>query len=171
MKRKFALSFAIFFSSVLIGCESSDETETGQIRIVESEKVWPENFYEVAFRREEAPHYSYAVRKVSNQIGFEKTWESYKLMTKRPQIDFNTKEILFLDVEESGSCPLELNSQDVKQTDQKITINLRSPSGNCTDDATQRTFVIEIPKKNSKKIKEVIILEGGTETTISIKEP
>ncbi|MEH7441932.1 hypothetical protein V7201_06290 [Bacillus sp. JJ1122] len=170
MKWMFALFIAIFFSLMLIGCESNDETEARDIRIVDSEKVWPENFYEVAFRREEAPHYSYAVNKVSNQNDFEKTWKSFQLMTKRPQIDFNTKEILFLGVEESGSCPLELNSQDVKLTEQKITINLRSPDGNCTDDATQRTFVIEIPKRKSEEYSKVIVVEGGTESSISIKE-
>ncbi|MEH7886694.1 hypothetical protein V7654_20525 [Bacillus sp. JJ1609] len=170
MKRKFALSFAIFFSLVLIGCESSDETETSQIRIVESEKVWPVNFNEIAFKREESPYYSYAVRTTSNESDFEKTWEFYQLTRKSPQINFTTKEILFLSVEESGSCPLVLNSQDLKLTEQKITINLRAPNGNCTADATPRTFVIEIQKENSKERTEVLILEGNTKTTVPFNE-
>jgi len=170
MKRKFAFSFAIFFSLVLFGYDNSDETETRQLRIVESEKVWPANFDEIAFRREEAPHYSYAVRKVRNQSEFEKAWEFYQLTRKSPHIDFNTNEILFLSVEESGSCPLVLNSQDVKLTEQKITINLRAPNGNCTADTTPRTFVIEIQKENSKERTEVLILEGNTKTTVPFNE-
>jgi hypothetical protein len=170
MKWKFALSFALFLTLVLVGCESGERTKSNQIKIVESEKVWPLNFNEIAFKREEAPYYSYAVRTTSNERDFEKTWEFYQLTRKSPHINFNTKEILFLSVEESGSCPLVLNSQDVKRTEQKITINLRAPNGNCTADATPRTFVIEIPKENSKKIKEVIILEGGTETTVPFNE-
>lgn len=132
--------------------------------------MWPVNFNEIAFKREQSPHYSYAARMTNNESDFEKTWESYQLTSKRPPIDFNTKEILFLSVEESGSCPLVLNSQDVKLTEQKIMINLRAPNGNCTADATPRTFVIELPKEKSKEYSEVIVIESGTETTITFNE-
>jgi hypothetical protein len=168
MKRLFALSLALLLTLGLIGCESSDLTESSQVRIVATEKVWPANFDEIAFKREESPHYSYAVRTASNQSDFEKTWESYQLTRKRPKIDFNKNEILFLGVEESGSCPIELNTKDVKLSEQKITINLFGPDGPCTADATPRTFVIEIPKL--KDFKELTLLETGTETTIPLKE-
>jgi len=170
MKRLFGLSFALLLTILLIGCESSGSNKSSQIRIVASEKVWPINFYEIAFKREESPHYSYAVRTVSNQSAFEKTWESYQLTGKRPQIDFNTKKILFLGVEESGSCPLELNPKHMELTGQQVTIKLNGPDGPCTSDATPRSFVIEISKENLKEITEVILLEGQTKTTIPLKE-
>ena len=168
MKRLFALSFALLLTLVLFGCESLELTKNSQIRIVASEKVWPANFDEVAFKRDESPHYSYAVRMTTNQNDFEKTWESYQLTRERPQIDFNSKAILFLGVEESGSCPIELSTEDVKLSGQKITIKLSGPDGPCTADATPRTFVIEIP--TSKELKELTILETGTETTIALKD-
>jgi hypothetical protein len=168
MKRLFALSLALLLTLCLIGCESSDLTESSQVRIVATEKVWPANFDEIAFKREESPHYSYAVRTASNRSNFEKTWKTYQLTRKRPKIDFNKNEILFLGVEESGSCPIELNTKDVKLSEQKITINLIGPDGPCTADATPRTFVIEIPKL--KDFKELTLLETGTETTIPLKE-
>lgn len=168
MKRLFALSFALLLTLGLIGCERNDLTESSQIRIAASEKVWPANFDEIALKREDSPYYSYAVRTTTNQSDFEKTWKSYQLTGTRPEIDFNSSEILFLGVEESGSCPIELNTKDVKLSEQKITIKLSGPDGPCTADATPRTFVIEIPK--SKELKELTILETGTETTIPLKE-
>jgi hypothetical protein len=168
MQRVFALSFALLLALILIGCESSDSNKSSQIRIVASEKVWPANFNEIAFKREESPHYSYAVRTTTNQSDFEITWDSFQLTRKKPQIDFDKNEILFLGVEESGSCPIELNTKDVKLSEQKITIKISGPDGPCTADATPRTFVIEIPK--SKELKELTILESGTETTIPLKD-
>ena len=168
MKRLFALSFALLFTLVLFGCESSDSIKSGPIRILASEKVWPSNFDEIAFKREESPHYSYAVKTANNQSDFEKTWESFQLTRKKPQINFNTNEVLFLGVEESGSCPIELSTKDCKLSEQKITLKLSGPDGPCTADATPRTLVIEIPK--SKDLKELTLLETGTETTIPIKE-
>lgn len=162
MNKQFVLPFALLIV-LLTGCED------GQSRILATEKVLPVNYDKIGFQRENTPLYTYVLEKVSEQNDFEKTWEMFQLATKRPEINFEENEILFLGVEESGSCPYKLTNKEISYQKQKLTIKLTGPDGPCTADATPRTFVIEMPKEKSKKLKEVKILQTGNETTVPLK--
>ena len=73
--------------------------------LVVSEKTLPADFYEAAFERDTAPYFQYLIKKVVNQSEFEATWTMFGFESKTPNVDFNEKDVIFIGVQESGSCP------------------------------------------------------------------
>ncbi|MBT2661687.1 hypothetical protein [Bacillus sp. ISL-45] len=152
---------------LLYGCSNDPENNQQNFDIVASEKNLPANMHELAFQREETPRYQYLVRMSDNQADFENFWSLYGFKKQAPEIDFKTKSVFFIGVYESGSCPSEI--ENVESNADNTTITIAHPDGNCTADATPRTFVIQIDKEEAKNLESVIIVEGGTETSVPLK--
>ena len=148
------------------------ETEDKQINfgLIASEKTLPTDFYETAFKRDTTPLFYYLVKKVVNQTEFEEKWNKYGLENSTPNVDLNKKNVIFIGVEESGSCPYKIESIKFSQANKTITVPLSKPDGDgaCTSDATPRTFAIEVNKEISRDLKSVVIVQSGAETTIPI---
>ncbi|MBT2644661.1 hypothetical protein J7I80_20805 [Bacillus sp. ISL-41] len=163
------LLFALFSSLLwLYGCSNDPINNQQYYDMVANEKSLPENMHELAFKREETPHYQYLVRMADNQSDFEDFWMLYELIRQAPETHFKEKNVFFIGLHESGSCPSEIEKVEPDSEIMKITI--ATPDGNCTDDATPRTFVIQIDKAESKNLESVIIVEGGTETTVPLEK-
>ncbi|MFI8577152.1 hypothetical protein ACIGEL_15705 [Rossellomorea aquimaris] len=158
------LPFVIMFI-LLVSC--GDDTD--QYHLIASEKTLPSNFYETAIQREKVPFFHYGLAKADNQKDYEEYWGLYQLEKKIPSIDFNKKSVFFIGLTESGSCPMELTDLEVNQDKKTMTLFLNDSGGDCTSDATPRTFVIGIDEESSRDFKNVVIVDGEVETSIPIE--
>lgn len=136
--------------------------------LIESEKTLPTDFHEIAFKRDTTPLFYYLVKTVVNQTEFEETWNLYGFENKTPNVNFNKKDVIFIGVQESGSCPYKIENIEVSSDNKAIIVPLSQPDGACTDDATPRTFVIKVDKEVSVGLKNLIIIQSGVETVIPI---
>ncbi|MBS4192927.1 hypothetical protein KHA94_22690 [Bacillus sp. FJAT-49705] len=163
------LALAVFLSLLfVIGCSNNAEDNQINFGLIASEKSLPMDFDEVAFKRDTKPSFQYLVKKVVNQSEFEETWNIYGFENKTPNVDFDEKDVIFIEVQESGSCPYKIKNIELNLDDKAITVPLSQPDGTCNSDATPRTFVIEVYKEVSRDLKSVVIVQSGAETTIPI---
>ena len=154
----------------LFGCSNDSEDNHINFDFVASEKTLPANFDEIAYDRETTPLFRVLVKKSVNQSEFAKTWNFYGLKKNRPSINFDEKDVFFIGVHESGSCPYKTKNVEVSSENNILTVSLAEPEGACTSDATPRTFVIEIEKEISKDIENVVIVQGGIETNVPFEK-
>ncbi|RAK18712.1 hypothetical protein B0I26_109133 [Anoxybacillus vitaminiphilus] len=186
MKRLFLLTLTFVIFIFLFGCSSykRDEVPTDtkehiniednntnvDIGLVTSGKSLPLNFHEAAVQRKQVPYLRYLVKRTDDQIRYEELWNFFRLRQQIPKVNFDENDIFFIGLEESGSCPDKLGDVKITTDKQDITIHLSSSEGPCTDDATPRTFVIEVNKEISANLKNVIIVESGVKTTVPIDD-
>lgn len=164
---KISLLLLVSLLLILGGCSNNPENNQQNFDVIASEKTLPANMHELAFEREETPRYEYLVRMAESQAEFEDFWSLYGFEKQAPELEFKEKSVFFIGVYESGSCPSEI--EKVELNADNTTITIAHPDGNCTADATPRTFVIQIDKEESKNIESLIIVEGGTETTVPLE--
>lgn len=146
--------------------EVSKDTQL-EFQIIASEKTLPENFYDLAFEREAPPFFHYLVKKVENETEFVETWEQFAFEQDPPNTDlFRENDVLFIGLHESGSCALEIENITLSPNNKTMTASMKEPNGACTDDATPRTFVIEIEKMYSRNIEDVVIVHSGVDTDV-----
>ncbi|WP_261131809.1 hypothetical protein [Bacillus sp. Marseille-Q3570] len=154
-----------------IGCSNSGP-QSGQYDLIASEKTLPswDHIEIVPFEREEVPHYQYWVKKATTQGEYENLWDAFGFEKQMPYTNFEEKDVLFLGVHESGSCPYEIEKMELLSDDGAIKVQLIGPSDveACTDDATPRTFLIGLAKEKFKNVEDAIIVQGGTETKVPI---
>jgi hypothetical protein len=134
--------------------------------LIASKKTLPANFNDIAFARKETPLFQYLVRKAVNTSEFEDTWKLYALGNKTSNVNLNEKDVFFIGVHESGSCPYKIRVIKLSSDNKKMIIPLSEPDGACTSDATPRTFVIQIDKEKSKDIESVVVVQSGVETSV-----
>ncbi|WP_158232206.1 hypothetical protein [Sporosarcina sp. P20a] len=155
-----------------LGCSNdSKEIQSKKIdqvnfELIASEKSLPSHIHEFAFQRKEAPVYTYWVKMVSDESDFEVAWNIYEMEDDMPDVDFDKKNVYFIGVQESGSCPYTEKSIKVDSDSKTLQVLLTESEGECTSDATPRTFVIQ----GDKNMEKVVITQGSTETSIPIKE-
>ncbi|WP_078431846.1 hypothetical protein [Metabacillus halosaccharovorans] len=78
---------------------------------------------------------------------------------KPPSVDFQNYDYYFVSIFESGSCPYNLTKTTVNSYIGEIVFYLTGNySGNCTSDASPRTFVIEINKAIAVNMKRAAIV-------------
>ncbi|MBA2175432.1 hypothetical protein H0266_11050 [Halobacillus locisalis] len=158
-----ALTFVL---SLVAGCSLGTE----DAEVIASEKTWPPNFNEVAFKREETPYFRFLVDKAMDQSEFEQIWKSYGFKGERPTVDFEQNGVVFIGVQESGSCPYEIQNIDFASASKTISTSLKSSGGTCTSDATPRTFVLEVEKDKLQKVENVLIDQSRVETTVPFEK-
>lgn len=162
-------ALAVFLSLLFIfGCSNDAEDSQKNFGLVASEKTLPTNFHEIAFERDTTPYFQYLIEKAVNQSEFAEMWDIYGFENQSPHVDFNKKDVLFIGVQESGSCPYEIKKIDLGSNKKDMTVPLSTPDGACTSDATPRTFVIELNKEVSTDLKNVVIIENGAVTIVPI---
>ena len=162
------LALAVFFSLLFVfGCSNAEDNQIN-FGLIASEKSLPTDFDEMAFKRNTTPYFQYLVKKVVNQSEFEEMWNIYGFENKTSNVDFNKKDVFFIGVQESGSCPYKIKNIELSSDNNAITVPLSQPDGACTSDATPRTFVIEVNKEVSRDLMNVVIVQSGAETTIPI---
>ena len=166
---KSLLTLALFMSLVLFGCSNEPNTESNHKDVIASEKTLPADFNEIAFVRETGPMFEYMVNKSVNSSEFEETWDLYGFESKRPSVNFDEKDVFFIGVYESGSCPYKIQKIELSSDNKTMTVPLPAPEGNCTADGTPRTFVIQVDKETAEKIENVVIAESGYETRVPIE--
>ncbi|WNF38187.1 hypothetical protein RJD24_07095 [Bacillaceae bacterium IKA-2] len=143
MRLKLALLIVSFLviGSVLMGCGSSDIDKAAIIsgELLKTEKTLPVNFYELAEQ-------GVLVKKVTNQAEYNEQWDYYQLKEKPSEIDWSKKEVIFLGIFESGSCPYEFKSVELNDEKTEIIFHIEVDSKKqaCTDDATPRTIVLAV---------------------------
>ncbi|WP_059172203.1 hypothetical protein [Bacillus sp. FJAT-27445] len=141
------------------------------INLLASGKSLPVNFDEIAFQNEDHPGNEYLVEKAVNQIGYLKMWRHFKLDTTGiPAVDFQKNAVIFIGTYESGSCPYKIEEAAIRAEGEELSIRLAAKSGVCTTDATPRTFVIEIEKDASEKLRNFVVVQGRKETSVPVLE-
>lgn len=166
---RFIMTFAVFISVLfLLSCNKEVKENDLPFKVIASEKALPANFDELAYKRDTSPSYQYLIRKAENPSEFEETWNLYEFRSKRPNVDFNKKDIIFIGVHESGSCPFKINDIELGTDSKTITVPLSISSEACTSDATPRTFAIEVDKEMSSAIENIVMVESKTETKIPL---
>ncbi|MFS0784623.1 hypothetical protein [Bacillus sp. 1P06AnD] len=166
--------FIVLILASLSGCDNDSitnhktEHKEKEIALVASEKNIPMNFDSKAMRREEVPFFSYLIKKAENQAQYEELWRMFRFEKEMPKENFKESTLFFIGLRESGSCPYKMEKASVQPKYDTLRFYLESPEGICTTDATPRTFVIEVPRKQAESLKTIMIVEGKTETPISI---
>ena len=169
---KVLLAFLVFIL-LLFGC--NDDVEKTQSNIVNkqvnftvlaSEKTLPINFDDIAFIRETSPFHQFLVRKSVNQSEFDETWSLYGLEQDNPDVDFNKNVVFFIGFFESGSCPSEIGNVELNIDNNTLTVPLLESEGACASDATPKTFVMQVDKKISPKIENLIIIQSNIKTNV-----
>ncbi|WP_316569517.1 hypothetical protein [Neobacillus sp. YIM B06451] len=142
-----------------------------QINLLASGKSLPVNFDDIAFQNEDHPDNEYLVKKAVNQIGYLKIWRHFRLDTADiPAVDFQKNAVIFFGTYESGSCPFKIEEATFRAGEEELSMRLAAESGVCTTDATPRTFVIEIKKDASEKLRNFVVVQGGKETSVPVLE-
>lgn len=101
---------------------------------------------------------NYLVIKVENQAQYEELWRNwYTTVEDFPDSNIDTKDIYFLSLFESSSCPSKLNDVQVKKNSNSMIVFLSKRDSPCDSDAVPRSFVLEIDKKISVQISEVVL--------------
>lgn len=174
-KNYFLFMIAFLVGTLLLGCGSKEKatvnladnnSKATEFELIANAKNLPLNFDDIAFKRKETPLFSYLVKKVENQSEYEDVWELYGFENEKPSADFGNEDVVFVGLQESGSCPYEIKDIESNSESKTLLISLLSPDGNCTADASPRTFVIKMDKKTSEKLENVSIIASGLETTI-----
>lgn len=168
MKKIFAVA-AVFFL-LLAGCRA--EEGNGDIPIVLTEKSLPHDFHEIAHKREEVPYYEYLARIAASREESERLYHLYRLKEPMQEVDWDRHALLFLGLYESGSCPMTITS--MKYNDSELEIHtgyadIGFGQTSCTDDATVRTFVVQLDKEAVEGIRQVKVVEGDVATALPLE--
>lgn len=171
MKNSKLLIVLLVFIGLLYGCKEGEKLQSNSVnkqvdfKVLTSEKTYPMNFDDIAFKRETTPYYKYLVRKAVNETELDDTWRLYGLEHEIPDVDFNESVVFFIGFTEGG-CPFKIKDITFNSENNILNVSLLEPDGNCTLMETPRTIVIKIEKELSEKIKTVTIFESDAETTV-----
>lgn len=172
MKKIYLYAIVFLVSACLIGCgqeeEVSNQHQTIDFDVIASEKSLPADFHEIAFERKEVPFFSYLIKKVEAQSEFENVWKLYGFENEIPNVDFDHQAIVFVGLQESGSCPNDIKNVTFDAEHGTLFVSLSVPDGNCTSDATPRTFVLQVDQEVAKQIESVQVLENEVETNVPL---
>lgn len=149
--------FLFMIVLLLFGC-GTDEEENKQMdfQLIASEQTLPPDIADL----------QYVVKKASDQEAYEELWNLYELEDQLVKVNFDEKNVLFIGLYESSSCPFEI--ENIEADMNMLTLHLFNPLEECTADASPRTFVIEVEKEQLKNIRDVRMIENSLETTVPV---
>ncbi|MBU9713565.1 hypothetical protein [Evansella tamaricis] len=143
----------LFLVVLLVGCNSTEGDKALIISsdVIESVKTVPDDFYEQSDER-------VMVKKVNNQDEFNTTWNEFGLQDNPKEIDWTSKVTFFLGLTESGSCPFQFKAVELNADKTTMIVHLdeQSKRGDCTDDLTPRTIIVEV---DQDEVSEVVYVE------------
>ncbi len=102
--------------------------------------------------------------KASSTEELEQLWGNYKINKAIPKIEFAESDVYFLGLEESSSCPYKIEQIEVGI--KNMSIDLFSYEGDCTADASPRTFVIKLDKNSSNSLEKIELTIANEQTLL-----
>ncbi|WP_078548723.1 hypothetical protein [Litchfieldia alkalitelluris] len=157
---------------VMFGVSIFTDKDLGTGKLIETEKSLPLQFYEIADVPEQPPNILSIVTKATEQDTYEQNWDFYQLTKNIPTVEFDKSDVYFIGVQESGSCPYEVETIKVNDLKKELVIYLYRSGDTCNADATPRTFVVEVAKDISTTMEtaQIVFHDGGNrETSIVAK--
>lgn len=138
--------------------------------MLKTEKSLPSDFDEKVESGGENPHSRYLVKRATSKKDYIETWNSFNLKSDLSNVDFKNKNVFFIGLYESGSCPYTLGHGKIDIEEQALNIAISGPKGNCTADASPRTFVIEADKNMSTNLTKAVIVYGKEKISLLIED-
>ncbi len=143
-------------------------------KVIASEKTVPLDIREIGNRSEESPNITSLVYRVTNETQLEYVWSYFSMEKVDTSLEFESNDYYFVSVFESSSCPMKLKRTTVNESKKELVFYLQHDDGNCTADATPKTFVIEVDKTIAKDPEHasIVYISGNRErrNTDEIKE-
>lgn len=136
MKRIYLFLIILLLSISLYGCSQDTKANQVDFDLIASEATSPVDDLD-------EPH----IEKISDQSEFEATWTMYRLKDVIPHVNFDEKDVYFIMVNGSSSCPYTIETINTSKDKAELIVSLSSPDGNCTSDLVPRTIVIQTDKK------------------------
>ncbi|WP_181350333.1 hypothetical protein [Thalassobacillus sp. CUG 92003] len=110
----------------------------------------------------------YLVERVNNKEDYKEMWNKFQMQVDLIDVDMKNKDVLFVGLHESSSCPYEINDIRSNYEKQEILVDFTDINSNCTSDASPRTFIIGIDKSKSKNVSTVTLVHGDQSVPIPI---
>lgn len=160
------LTLALLLLSVL-GCNQKGEGEIFEPSLIVSEKSLPLSFDQMAIEHDQQ---KYVVERVKNKEDYQEMWNKFQIKEELVDIDTETKDILFIGLFESSSCPYNIKSMFANSEEHELEANLSVKDGNCTADTSPRNFVLTVDKSMSNELSTVILVHGIKRISLPIND-
>lgn len=166
---------------VLVGCSDNSKNEKQAIdlkgknisyTILTSENVVPLDMEKHVFTREEPPTFEYVVKLGRNKNEFSELWNLFQLESDMPEIDFDKKNVLFINMTEN-SCAVDVIDMTIHEDGKMVElyVDKKTKELACSDIAIPRTFALAIGKEDSTSVNSIVLHEGNYITEIPLTNP
>jgi hypothetical protein len=163
MKKVYYICFLLLVILVVSWLFFNNPDKLG--KVIVSKKNAPLDMPFLDEQQEKMPRKKSLVYKVSEEGQLNETWDFFGFKKSVPDGDFENKNYFFVSVRESGTCPFKFKNATINDYAKEIVFYLQEKNGNCTSDATPRTFVMEIDKSVSSGLENAaIVYLSGTAT-------
>lgn len=151
--KKFNLLAFLFSVFVIFGCAPKEEAEVEHVEssIIASGQSLPEHFEELATEQK------VMVVRVKNEEDYEEVWKAFQITEELSRIDMEEKDVLFMGLFESSSCPYTISNVIAHPEKQQLEVNITSKTGDCTADHSPRNFVLALDQQTSAELSTLIL--------------
>lgn len=156
------LSLLLFVS----GCESKEGLDINS-SLMATDKTLPTSFDQMS-TIDKKSNSKFLVMRVKNNEDYQEMWDTFQIKKDLMEIDLEKKDVIFLGLYESSSCPYSIKELTTSEKS-KMIIVFSDMEANCTADESPRSFVIAIDKTFSNNIAEVALVQGKQEIVLPIK--
>lgn len=152
MKRFIFLTFALLIVC-MVGCVPKEEAEVEHVEssIIASGQSLPEHFEELATEQK------VMVVRVKNEEDYEEVWKAFQITEELSRIDMEEKDVLFMGLFESSSCPYTISNVVAHPEKQQLEVSITSKDGDCTADHSPRNFVLALDQQTSAELSTLIL--------------
>lgn len=151
--KKFNLLAFLFYIFVIFGCAPKEEAEVEHVEssIIASGQSLPEHFEELATEQK------VMVVRVKNEEDYEEVWKAFQITEELSRIDMEEKDVLFMGLFESSSCPYTISNVVAHPEKQQLEVSITSKDGDCTADHSPRNFVLALDQQTSAELSTLIL--------------
>ena len=151
--KKFNLLAFLFSVFVIFGCAPKEEVEVEHVEssIIASGQSLPEHFEELATEQK------VMVVRVKNEEDYGEVWKAFQITEELSRIDMEEKDVLFMGLFESSSCPYTISHVVAHPEKQQLEVNITSKTGDCTADHSPRNFVLALDQQTSAELSTLIL--------------
>lgn len=160
--------FALFFLlSLVFGCSIKGGNEVGSIEetLIATEKSLPDNFEQIATIQNQQQLF---IVRVKNAKDYKEMWHQFQIKEELITIDTNKKNIYFIGLFESSSCPYEIEYLGSNTESGELEVHLSSEDGDCSADNSPRNFVLAIDKDISIKLSTLVVIKDSEKLELPI---
>jgi len=168
MKRLGLLAFA-FSLLFVFGCnpKGGTEMESPEKNIIISEKSLPNTFEQMATEKDKQ---KFVVVRVKSKEDYQEMWRQFQIKEELVAIDTDDKDILFIGLFESSSCPYNISDILANTEKHELEVNLTSKNGNCTADNSPKNFVLTIDKSISDELSTLVLVKSSERILLPIND-